>query len=62
MYFIGCPDCKRKVNQERVGFFRCDYCNKSFSDSEVRVAYNISAKFSDSSDSAFVSLLGESGD
>ena len=59
---MGCPECKRKVGQERQGLFRCDFCNKTFSDSEVRITYTITAKFADSSDTAFVSLIGESGD
>lgn len=62
MYFIGCPDCKRKISQERQGLFRCEICNKTYPDSEVRITYTLTAKFSDLSDSAFVSLIGESGD
>ena len=62
MYFVGCPDCKRKIAQERQGFFRCDFCNKTYPDSEARITYTLTAKFSDLTDSAFVSLLGESGD
>ncbi len=62
MYFISCPECKKKVSQERMGYFRCDFCNKTFAENEVRITYTITAKFADSSDSAFVSLIGESGD
>jgi replication factor A1 len=53
-YFIGCPDCKRKVAGEREGFFRCDYCAKSFAEQDVRVTYTLAARFQDSTDSIFL--------
>ena len=29
MYYLSCPECKRKVIEEPVGF-RCDHCDKTF--------------------------------
>jgi hypothetical protein len=44
-YFIGCPDCKKKVNPERDTYYRCENCNKTYSEHEVRVTYTLVAKF-----------------
>lgn len=61
-YFIGCPECKKKLAVEREGLFRCETCNKSIPEHDARVTYTLTAKFADSTDGLFVSLIGEQAD
>lgn len=59
MYYLGCPECKKKVLEENAGF-RCENCNKVHA--TVNVNYSFSAKISDLSGNMFVSFMGEQGD
>lgn len=61
-YFVGCPECKRKINPDRESYFRCESCNKTMHESEARITYTVTCRFSDSSDAFYIQLFGEQGD
>jgi DNA-directed RNA polymerase subunit RPC12/RpoP len=45
IFYIGCPDCKKKVLEEGAGKYRCENCNKIVLNCTTN--YNFSARFSD---------------
>jgi replication factor A1 len=59
MYYYGCPDCKKKVLEENVGY-RCENCNKVHGNANLNYTYT--AKVSDFTGSIFVSFVGEIGE
>ena len=59
MYYLSCPDCKKKVVEETVGY-RCENCNKI--QMQPNPTYILSARISDTSGSVFVSFLREAGE
>lgn len=59
MYYLSCPDCKKKVTDEAIGY-RCENCDKVHQ--KVQVAYMLNAKVSDPSGSIFVSFPRELGE
>lgn len=59
MYYLACPDCKRKVCDEGTGF-RCENCNKSFA--TCLPTYMLTAKLTDVSHGLFISFARELGD
>jgi ribosomal protein L37AE/L43A len=61
-YFVGCPECKKKVMPERQGYFRCENCNKTIPEHDARVTITLAAKFNDCTDGMFVQLIGEQAD
>lgn len=61
MYFVGCPECKKKCVTDG-NQFRCENCNKYLKPNETRLTYTVVAKFDDMSDSLFASFLSETAD
>lgn len=61
-YFVGCPDCKRKIGLERDGMFRCEVCAKTIPEKDARITFTLTAKFQDPTDSMLISIMGEHGD
>lgn len=59
MYYLACPQCKKKVSDEPSGY-RCENCSKSFG--EAIPTYNFGFKFSDYTQSINVQCLGEAGE
>jgi replication factor A1 len=59
MYYLSCPDCRKKVIDEGTGW-RCENCNKVQATNIP--TYMLSAKISDPSGSVFVSFPRELGD
>jgi hypothetical protein len=59
MFYLACPDCKKKVTEEPVGF-RCEHCAKVYNSCDP--TYMLSAKVADSSTSTFISFPREMGD
>jgi hypothetical protein len=59
MYYLACPVCKKKVNDEGTGY-RCETCSKSFG--EAVPTYNFSFMLSDYTSKITVSCLGEAGE
>lgn len=59
MYYISCPDCRRKVIDEGHGF-RCENCNKT--QPTMIPTYMLTAKVSDVSGSLFIQFPRELGD
>ena len=53
-YWVGCPECKKKVMPEREGFFRCETCNKTYAEQDIRVSYTLSCKMQDPTDGLIV--------
>ena len=43
-YFIGCPECKKKLNSDGSNY-RCENCDKSFNEKDAKVTYTLVAKF-----------------
>ncbi len=62
MYFIGCPECKRKVTHDRDGYYRCELCNKLYPEQDVRVTFTVTCRFQDASEALYIQLIGEHGD
>lgn len=58
-YFVGCPDCKRKIPPEREGYFRCEACNKVYPEHETRITYTLTARFYDPTEAIYLQLIGE---
>ncbi|CDW83120.1 replication protein a 70 kda dna-binding subunit [Stylonychia lemnae] len=61
MYFVGCPECKKKCQPDGAQY-KCENCNKYYNQNEVRLTYTITARFDDLSDGTFVSFLSESAE
>jgi len=59
MFYLACPQCKKKVSDEQGGY-RCENCDKSFG--EAVPTYNFSFMFSDYTSKITVSCLGEVGE
>lgn len=59
MFYNSCPDCRKKVVEETVGY-RCENCNKV--QMKPIPTYMLSARISDTSGSVFVSFPRELGD
>lgn len=51
VFYLGCPDCRRKVIEEIAGF-KCESCNKV--QSTCIPTYMMSAKVTDVSGSMFI--------
>lgn len=60
LYYASCPDCRKKVNPEGEEGFRCENCNRVFSD--CKYLYNFTARVGDFSNSFYVQFLGDIGD
>ena len=58
-FYIGCPDCKRKVQPDPIGY-RCEQCSKVFE--KANPTYMLSAKIADNSGNTFVTFPKELGD
>jgi hypothetical protein len=54
IYFVGCPECKRKVTPDREQYFRCEICQKTMHESETRITYTLTCRLSDSSEAFYV--------
>jgi replication factor A1 len=40
MYYLACPECKKKVNEESAGF-KCEKCNKTFNAPNPTYSFNV---------------------
>jgi replication factor A1 len=56
LFYLGCPTCKKRVNDE-ANSFKCEKCNKSIT--APNVVLMSSLKLLDSTGSIFVSIFGE---
>lgn len=45
MYFIGCSNCKKKVQEIGNQMYRCETCNLTLNEQQVRVTYTVVGKF-----------------
>ena len=59
MYYLACPDCKKKVLEENAGF-KCENCGKIYN--QANPTYVVSAKLNDLSGSIYPSFMGETAD
>ena len=59
MYYLACPDCKKKVIDDGRGY-QCEACNKCHS--EAKPTYNFSFRVRDYYGSTILNCLGEAGD
>ena len=59
MFYLACPECKRKVIEE-MGGFRCEKCNLVHG--TCNVSYSFTAKITDLSGNVFLSFMGDTGD
>lgn len=51
LYYMACPDCKKKVMEEGV-HYRCENCNKTVE--KANPNYNFSARVGDLTDNFYV--------
>jgi hypothetical protein len=58
LYYLGCPDCNRKVHEDQVGY-KCEHCDKVFM--TCKEIYMFSAKMGDLSDGAYIQFAKEQG-
>jgi replication factor A1 len=56
LYYIACPTCKKKVNEEG-GSFKCEKCNKLISVPVITLMTSL--KLMDQTGSIYTSLFGE---
>ena len=59
MFYIGCPDCKKKVQEDPIGY-RCEQCSKTHTKADA--IYMLNAKIADSSSNTYISFPRELGD
>lgn len=59
MYYLACPECKKKVIEEHGGY-KCEQCGKIFQ--QCNTNYTYTAKINDFTGGQFFQFMGESGD
>jgi len=60
MYYMACPQCRKKVIQEVDNRFKCEHCGKVYD--SANPTYMVQGKFSDLSGSAYISFTRECGE
>lgn len=56
LYYLGCPDCRKKVQEEPAGY-RCETCNKVHM--TCKPIYIMTAKITDLSEGLFVTFIND---